>query len=196
LLNANFTSNDLAVHLTYDNDNLPESVDQVKKDIANYIRRIKRQRKKLGLPALKYIAVIEFKEKSEDKRKSIRVHQHLVISGGLDRDMVENLWGKGIANADRLKANEVGFKELANYVSKNPRGDKRWMQSKNLHHPEANINDYRFSNKKALNISRNQGDKAEISGLYPGYILSRYESTVNDKTGCTYIYIILRKLII
>ena len=46
---ANFTSKDLAVHLTYNNDNLPESVDQVKKDIANYIRRIKRRRKKLGL---------------------------------------------------------------------------------------------------------------------------------------------------
>ena len=46
LLNANFTSKDLVVHLTYDNDNLSESVVQVKKDIANYIRRIKRQRKK------------------------------------------------------------------------------------------------------------------------------------------------------
>ena len=39
MLNANFTSNDLAVHLIYDNDNLPENVEQVKKDIANYVSK-------------------------------------------------------------------------------------------------------------------------------------------------------------
>jgi len=195
LLNSNFTPKDIALHLTYDDEHLPESEDQVKKDVANYLRRLKRQMKKLGLPPLKYIAVIEFKEKSEDKRKSIRMHQHLVISGGLDRDIIEQLWGKGTANADRLKPNEVGFQELANYVSKNPKGNKRWMQSKNLYHPEPNINDYRFSHKKAWNISRNQGDKVELSGLYPGYIVSRYQSVVNPNTGCTYVYIMMRKLI-
>ena len=44
----------------------------------------------------------------------------------MDRDKAEELRGKGMANANRMQANELGSEELANYLSKDPRGKKRW----------------------------------------------------------------------
>ena len=46
LINTNFDKNDLAVHGTYRNAQMPSSEQAVRRDIVNYIRRIKNFRKK------------------------------------------------------------------------------------------------------------------------------------------------------
>ena len=167
IINANFTNKDLFIHLTYDNDNLPDSEERALKDRNNYLRRIKNYRKRNNLPELKYIAVLEYKEANKnDKRTRTRIHHHIVMSG-MDRDKVEELWGKGRGNADRLQPNELGFEELANYISKDPKGKKRYSPSRNLIIPEAEINDYKYTYKKVYALSRNQGDKEEFEKLYP-----------------------------
>ena len=57
LLHANFTPDDLEIHLTYTVQ--PESEEEAARNARNYIRRIQRMRKKAGLPPLKYIVVTE-----------------------------------------------------------------------------------------------------------------------------------------
>ena len=191
LVNANFTDNDLAVHLTYDNKNLPSSEDEARKDVANYLRRIKGYRKRKGYPELKYIAVVEYKD--QEVGKSIRLHHHIIMNGEVDRDTVEGMWKKGRANADRLKADEFGYEALARYITKDPKGKKRWSQSKNLKQPVIKINDYKYSRRKVYELFKEKGNAREFENLYPGYIYTNSETPINDITG-TAVYIKMRKL--
>ena len=41
LIHANFTQRDYALHLTYDDDNMPESEDVAKKNVQNFLRRLR-----------------------------------------------------------------------------------------------------------------------------------------------------------
>lgn len=187
LLNTNFTNDDLALHLTYTDKELPIDEKEARRDITNYIRRIKHYRKKKGLPPLKYVAVIEYGK----ERK--RIHHHIVISG-MDRDVVEQLWGKGRANADRLEEDESGFEGLARYITKDPKGNKRWVQSKNLKQPIVKVNDFKFSRRKVEELAKSQGDRTVFQKLYPGYILNECKVYINEITAGTYLYIKMRKL--
>ena len=191
LLNTNFTDKDLSVTLTYDKENLPQTEEEAKKDVSNYLRRIKTYRKRQGLEDLKYIAVIEYKEHGEGK-KAIRLHHHIVISG-VDRDIAEQLWKKGRANADRLKADEFGYEGLARYISKDPKGNKRWTQSRNLKQPIIKVNDYKYSGRKVYEIAR--GDKDILINNYTDYLLNEYKQEVNDITAGIHINIKMRKRI-
>ena len=191
-IHANFDNKDLIVSLSYDADNLPNSEEDAIRDRNNYIRRIKNFRKRNGLGELKYIAVLEYREATDDKRTKTRIHHHIIISG-MDRDKVEELWGKGIANTSRMQANELGFEELANYLLKDPRGKKRWSQSKNIVIPVPVINDYKYSNKKLYELSQNQGEREVFEKLYPRFVYSGHEVVLNDIDGGTYVYIKMRR---
>lgn len=191
LLNTNFSDSDLHITLTYKDDELPVNEDEAKKDVNNYLRRIKRFLKRQGLPELKYIAVIEYREGKNGKK--VRMHHHVVISGDIGRDNAEKLWKKGRANADRLQADEFGYEALARYISKDPQGKKRWTQSRNLKQPIIRVSDYKYSNRKVKQLAANQGDKTEFENLYPRYIYTSYEVNVNEITAGTYIYLKMRK---
>ena len=183
-IHANFDNGDLIVSLSYDAANLPDSEEAAIRDRNNYIRRIKNFRKRNGLDELKYIAVLEYREATDDKRTKTR----------MDRDKAEELWVKGTANANRMQANELGFEELANYLSKDPRGKKRWSQSKNIVIPLPKINDYKYSNKKLYELSQNQGEREVFEKLYPGFIYTGHDVVFNDVDGGIYVYIKMRKL--
>lgn len=187
LINNNFTNEDLVVHLTYSDENLPENYEEAKKDVTNYLRRLNYYRKKHGLPLMKYIAVIE-----EPTGK--RIHLHVVMSGDVDRDVVEKTWGKGWANADRLQENEYGYESLARYISKDPKGNKRWIPSKNLIKPIPQVNDHRYSRRKVEQLSSLTEDRETYEKLYPGYIFTECKPYVNEVTGKTYLYIRMRKI--
>ena len=53
LFHANFTPEDLEIHLTYRGEQ-PGSDEEAARNLRNYIRRVQRLRKKMGLPPLKY----------------------------------------------------------------------------------------------------------------------------------------------
>lgn len=194
LANNNFTDNDIVVHLTYTDKELPENEEEAKRDTTNYIRRIKHYRKKHDLPEMKYMAVIEVGEKGK------RLHHHVIMSGDIDRDVVEKLWGKGRANADRLKADENGYEALAKYMTKSQKvvkgqeGKKRWIQSRNLKQPDIKVNDYRYSRRKVEKLSKLPEDRETFEKLYQGYIFTECKVSVNKETGKTYLYIRMRKL--
>lgn len=150
------------------------------------MRRVRYYRRKNKLGPLKYIAVIEYKE-------GVRIHHHIIMNG-MDRDKVEEIWGKGRANTYRLQADEYGYEGLARYISKDPKGSKRWTQSRNLKQPTVKVNDYRYSRRKVKKISKLPEDRELFEKLYPGYILNDCKVEVNDITAGTHIYIRMRKL--
>lgn len=140
LAHANFTKDDIALHLTYDIE--PKDVLEARKDLYNFIRRVKRQRKKAGLTDLKYLSC------TEAGKQSGRVHHHLILSGGLDRDTLEKLWGKGYANSKRLQFREDGITGLARYMAKDRQFYRRWNQSKNLTIPRPIVRDGAMSREE------------------------------------------------
>ncbi len=194
LINTNFTDNDLIGHLTYDKVHLPKTPDEAYKNLVNYMKRIKRYRKKHGLSDLKYIAVTEYHEANpKDKRTRVRIHHHIAMSG-MNREMAEQIWGKGArTNCRKLSADEFGYEGFARYITKDPQGAKRWTQSKNLKKPLVKINDYKFSKKKTQQLAMYLEDRELFEKLYPGYTYTECKSYINDVTAGTQIYIKMRK---
>ncbi len=178
LLHANFTPEDIMETLTY--MVAPKDEGQVKKDISNYLRRLKYRRNKEQLPPLKYICVIE-------RSKTGRYHIHLVVSGGLDRDVMEQLWGKGYANSRRLQFSETGITALGQYITKEPVFHKRWNASKNLIDPPPEINDSAVrSRKRAERLAQSERELWEQ--LHPEYGLAEVTTFHSDETGGVYLF--------
>ena len=180
LLHANFTPNDLGIHLTYKGAQ-PGSDEEAARNLRNFIRRVKRMRKKLDLPPLKYIAV------TERGKRGGRYHHHVTLSGGIDRDELEELWNYGYANSRRLKFTEEGLAGLGHYIVKSPVGKKAWTASKNLVDPEPRTRDGRISGRKARELAENIQDNTRFEKLYPGYLMSAAEAFHNDVNGGCYL---------
>lgn len=127
LIKANFTSEDYRIDLTYSDKYLPKTEKEMLRMLENYLERVNYARAKKGLKKAKYICINEY------GKENGRVHHHILISGGLDRNEMENLWcarkckGKqerehlGYANCDRLQFTEDGIQGLSIYISKDMR---------------------------------------------------------------------------
>lgn len=197
ILNANFTSDDIEIHLTFADENLPADDEEAARDIQNFLRRVKRLRKKNGLPELKYVCVTE--GGSEGKR----YHYHVTMNGGLDRDELEKLWGYGYANSRRMQFNENGVEGLARYVTKQFREKKengetifrkRWTASKNLLIPPPKDRDGRISEKKVKQIAEAEiPNGAILERLYPGYSFASCRPFHNDVNGGYYLCVRMYK---
>ncbi|MGG5463519.1 rolling circle replication-associated protein [Clostridium sp. B9] len=182
LINTNFTTKDIAVTLSYNKENLPDSLETCKKDVSNFLRRIKRYLKKHKLPDLKYIAVIENKNKGQ----AIRIHHHLIVSGDIARDQLESMWKKGRCNTYRLQENDFGFEGIARYIVKEPLGNKRYSASRNLKKPKVEINDSKYNRRKVYALAMSQGG-LELENEYKDYKIVEFKSYVNEELGAIYI---------
>lgn len=207
--NLNFLGDLDALHVTatYSTKYLPESIEQAEKEIANYLRRIQYRRKKEGLPPLKYILVTAYTtEKNSDR--PVRIHHHIIMNGGLDRDIVEDLWRKpkragqkqgdkiGFCNADRLQADENGIAALCYYLAKQPGGKKRWTSSHNLKRPESYTADGKYTHRQLSKWAKECPPREFWERRYPGWTLTSedygIEYEYNDFTGWS-IYLKLRR---
>lgn len=193
LMDANFGRNDLHVTLTY--RGTPPDYEQARKDVRNYLRAVKRMREKAGLPEMKYIYVLEEEGGDGEKR---RIHVHLMMSGGISREALEEKWGRGYANCDRLQPEEGnGLMELARYFTKLEQEKHRraWSASKNLRQPRTTVSRTRMSNAKVRRLCQEMpGSAAEIMGkLYPGYKVGAVEPYVSDWIPGVYLRIRLRR---
>jgi hypothetical protein len=185
-VNTNFGEDDIALTLTYAGDFLPDQK-QARRDIQNYIRCVRRYRRKMGLPELKYIYVIEF---AGDGGKPKRVHHHVIMSG-MDRDEAERMWGKGWANARRLQPNENGFEAIARYITKERNGgSKRWCASKNLAEPKITSADRKISRRKAEKMAADfeNAPAAIFAKLFPDYDFTGCEVCRSQFVAGVYIY--------
>lgn len=202
LVKTNFGEGDLHLTLTYNAKFLPEKVEDAEKEVRNYLRRVARLRKKKNLPPLKYIFI------TEQGVQSKRIHHHVILNGGLSRDEVELLWRRpkrkgekygqalGDCNADRLRVDDKGLERLAAYLSKDPRGRKRWTPSQNLKKPQISVSDTKTTRKKFQQLILLPVDCAVVKDYFekqhPGYVLTECRKEFNDITGQWAIYVKMR----
>lgn len=219
LVNANFDNTDIIMHPTYIQERAPKSEEQARKDIVNYIRRVKTWRtselKRLRLASdaeasrkkirkleqpLKYIYVIEkVIYKSGKKKGFTNYHFHLFItgSGAGDRDVYESLWKDGIrVNADRFQPEKFGPEAAAVYIAKDPQGARRFACSKNLKKPEVRPpTDAKLSRAGLERVAKERVDDAGYwERKHRGYRFLKCYSRYNPYNGCWYISVVMYKI--
>lgn len=185
LINTNFGNGDYWITLTYDNEHLPDTIEEAIRDMTNYIRRVNYRRKKEGLKPVKYIFV------TEQGAKTNRIHHHLVIEkGNMTADALEELWKKGSRNnVRRIAEDENGLAGLSEYLTKDPKGRKRWHSSKNLKKPKVSKSYSVFPFKRIRKmIENNDIIKDELEKTYKGKRLINTDVRYNEHNGRFYIY--------
>lgn len=189
LANDNFGPRDNSVTLTFSE---PVTYDEGLKACRNFIRRLKRIRDKRGLPELKYIYSVE--DRSGDGAPR-RTHVHMLISGGIPREEVEAIWGRGFANVDRLQPNEHGLAGIAKYITKQQRSRKRWVCSNNLKKPNVRRSECKLTNRrvKALAERLPQESQEILERLWPGYDFVECQVRYSDYVGGVYVEALMRR---
>ena len=139
LINANFRQGDLFITLTYRSR---LSREEIKKQLRNFLDRLRRWRKKKSLPAIKYIVVTE--------SESGREHHHLLVNA-MDITLKEltKLWGLGRVMISQLEPGG-DYTGLARYITKEniKEYEKRWSTSRNLLQPKVIVKKIKSANFK------------------------------------------------
>lgn len=90
---------------------------------------------------------------------------------------------------------DTGLTGMASYISKDPRGRRRWKRSRNLKEPVITRSYTKFTRKAAENMAIDAGElKRQISKKYQGLKLLEYSVRINDINAGCYIYARLRKV--
>ena len=204
LLNANFTERDIHWTGTYDDAHLPDSIEQADHDLELFLRRVRSQSRKRGLPAPRFIAVTEWREEGGGL-PAVRVHHHVVLSCGLSRDELERLWyrGKdkerlGITNADRLQFDRESLERLANYLTKYTNRKRRWRQSRGLEKPQRpRPNDGKYTRRQLERLVTSGAvfDSEFWRRKYQGWEINDITPIQNDVTKEWSIYLKLRRTV-
>lgn len=179
LVQHNFRAGkDFRVDITYGDKYLPTDDDRQRKDIRNFLSRVKRLYKRLGINGeFKYFGTAV-------GGKGSRKHAHFIITGNMYpnlADEISALWPYGWCNADRLKIDiDNGLIELVNYILGNSQDShddgekiysKRWCASRNLVNPEPHQRRGKTSRgflvKLALSSEFDRRELLEVK--YPGY---------------------------
>ena len=201
LTNANFTEKDLWATFGYDDANVPEDPKAAQRDIINYLRRVKRWRKRAGLPPLRYLYVTEWSENAK------RIHHHVILSGDMDRDALEQMWqGGAYPQTRRLRVKEdCGLNGLACYLAKGRSGrgageagegggKKLWGYSTNLKQPTVTVADHKLTKRKAERIIADENAVPEIfERFYRGYGFGKVEIKRSAFVAGVYIYVMMHK---
>lgn len=216
-LNANFKKGDYYLTLNYSNDNRPKSYEEAKKHVRSYIRKLNYEymklqekltimhtktkkssnntkinvkTKKKQYKKIKYMYVIEISQAGKGK-----YHVHMVLSSELSMDLVEECWKYGRRNNIRkIEPDEKHLTDLANYLSKDPKGKKRWGCSKGLKEPIITTSK-KVSKKKIYEMDNNNSlIEKEMEKLNPGYKLIGFKAIRNKWTQMPYIHVTMRKV--
>ena len=199
LVEANFGAEDVAITLSYDGE-APDPA-RVDKDVRNFLNRVKRARTKRGLTELKYILAIGGDEMPAAGYSGRRPHVHMIMNGGIGRDELEAIWGKGFANADRLQPRGDGLGGIATYFTKQKQdrpekpGVRKWRGSRNLKQPVRRSRDARMPNSRVKRIAydfRNEA-KEVMELLYPGYVFQDCQVRYSDVIDGVYIRCVMRR---
>lgn len=129
---ANFSSGDYHVTLSYKMDKRPESMEDAKKNMQRFIRRLKRAYGKAGA-VLKYIFVTE-------RGKQGACHHHLIVNAIQETTkIIPELWTDGHQNFTPLYE-DGHFDKLADYIVKKETKEEAegcsYSRSRNLLVPE------------------------------------------------------------
>ena len=199
IVELNFTEKDVALGLSYAGE--APSPERVDKDIRNFIERVKRRRERDGLPEMKYVHAVGGDEMPSAGYSGKRPHVHMIMTGGIDRDELEKLWGKGHANADRLQPGDEGLGGIATYFTRQKqdrapkKGARKWRGSKNLKQPEPRSRDAKMPNSRVRRIAYDFRAQAKdvMEQLYPGYVLQDCQVRYSDVVDGVYIRCVMRR---
>ena len=196
LADANFGRNDIELTLTYRKYYQPDQ-ERCKKDVRNFLDRLKRYRKKNGLPEAKYIYVIEGGREKKNGFGVTNWHCHMMMDGAVDRGTLELIWENGYANTKQLQPDEDrGLEELAKYMIKESKQTgRRFCHSRNLQKPKVRTKDARTSNRVVKAIAhdiRNEA-KEEMEKRYPSYKFVECKVYYSDMLDGVYIRVLMRK---
>lgn len=217
LVHANMVAGDLHVCCTYAmqdyalRDGLADrSREDAKREIWNYLRRVKRLLKKHGckLDEFRWICVTVTKESlKEAPRPRPDSHHHHLLMHGVPAELrldLEQLWPHGYCNADRLQDSENGFSAIAAYVARQEgcanganRGERSFSTSRNILRPRVTTSDSRISRRRVAAIAadlRMDGRTILEERLFPGFrLVEDVRVTVSDYVAGAYIYAKLRR---
>ena len=199
LVEANFSEKDVSITLSY--EGTPPEPERVDKDIRNFLARVKRARRKAGLSDLKYVYAIGGDEMPAAGYSGKRPHVHMIMNGGIGRDELEAIWGKGRANADRLQPRDEGLGGIAVYFTRQKQdrpekpGVRKWRGSRNLKQPVPRGRDARMPNGRVRRIAYDFRNEAKdvMERLYPGYALQDCQVRYSDIIDGVYIRCVLRR---
>lgn len=130
IMNANFYPGDWHVTLTYA---LVPSQEEAKRKLDNFLRRMKREFKKLG-KEMRYVVVTEY--------ENHRIHHHIVMNF-IDGEIIRRQWKEGRVRYTNLDESR-NYKALASYLIKETQKTfrksenmtkRRYRCSRNLVHP-------------------------------------------------------------
>lgn len=165
LIHANFTPDDVALHLTYRDEAMPETIRDAQRIAYNYTRRLVRLWcKKTGLEKKEFRWIIVTEQSSTG-----RIHHHCLITGGLTIAELSDKWGLGHTTTKSLEFDDTGLIGLATYITKSRVSYRRWQASKNLAEPTVRENDYKIRKKDVRYIRDNPDDTWFIEQLHEGY---------------------------
>lgn len=143
LICANFSRKNGDLFATYTYGGAITEAEAMKGE-RNLIARIKRLRKRKGLPELKYIVITE---------KQSRWHHHIIMNGGLTLEEVKAVWGERGARISLSVLDDTNsYEELSRYLTaqhkskrgsesaenvkqQRQKGQRRWHASRNLKQP-------------------------------------------------------------
>lgn len=219
LVNTNFGSKDVFMTLTYPSGHMPQDEKEARKDIVNFLRRVKtyraaqskKLRAMLGIDPknaelneqlrqvnapLRYLYVMEKSiYKTGIHKGQPNIHFHLFISGSGrdDRDKYEELWHYK-SNTRRFRPEKFGPDAAAKYICKDPQGSKRFVCSRSLKKPAEKIKDGKLTPRKVeLMATSHIDDAAYWERRYKGYSFLRCYSRYNEFNGNWYVSAIMYK---
>ena len=144
---SNFNNKSLFVTLTFDDKKVSHDIRNVQECnlvFKNFIKRLKRFLKsknlldRFNVKELKYLAVIEFQDKS-DRRA---VHYHVLFNiPFISNEDLERIWGQGFIYLENIKHVDNVGAYLIKYMTKDNEddrlmGENAYLRSKNLIEPE------------------------------------------------------------
>lgn len=218
-VNANFDNTDIWMHLTFDPKNAPQTEKDARRQIVNYLRRVKTYRerqisklkkelksnpddakiktnlKKLSDP-FRYIYVMErVQYRTGEYAGRCNWHFHMFMTGGGDgdRDRAEEMWTCGMANANRFRPDKFGPEKAALYMAKSPQGIKKYVCSLNLKKPVTPPpKDGHVSPRQLENMCKERiDDRSYWERRYKGYRFLRCYARQNPFNGYWYISVVM-----
>jgi len=187
--NASFTREDIFITLTYAGE--APGAEQAAKDIREYIKAVRKWRRRCGMPEMQYIYVIEFDDGTGTRK---RIHHHVLMTG-MDRDAAEALWEKGRANSKRLKPDDQGLEGVVRYMLKAKRTTRRCQCSQNITEPEVRVMDKRVSARKVESMAMGLPAVARevFERICKGYALVDCAVKLSEFVTGAYVYAKMRK---
>lgn len=194
LIDANFGKDDLWCTFTYDDEHLPDDIEDAQRIFRNFIRRVNRARKKDGKNNVRYICVTEIRNEDGEE---VRCHHHVIMEGDCDRDQLEKLWKCGRRNQTRRISPDpnTNMAGISNYITKSAKdpkrrkGAKRWSSSRNLKKPIVTRSMSKFSRRAVKTMACDEVYlRGKLQKAYPKYRFIDAEIRTNPVNGGLYIY--------